>query len=102
MTGRAAGRCCGGSTGQHEKRTKGGHRHGLGRGQGRGRHGAVGAPRHADSAFEYAETNAPLGEEEQRQALKAERNRLKAMLREVEDKLRESNVPETPTADQSQ
>lgn len=101
LTGRAAGRCCGGSTGQHQKRAKGGHRHGLGRRHGRGRHGTAGELDRADSTFEYAETDAPLSEEEQRRALKAERSRLMAMLREVEDKLRERKGPERPDADHS-
>lgn len=83
-----------------------GRGHGLGHGRGRGCGQGLGLRRrqrlHGEDFIE--ETAAPvetegLSTDEQRRVLKAERNRLKAMLREVEKTLQALGAPEQPQED---
>lgn len=97
MTGRAAGICGGRALGNAGR----GHAGGRGGVPGRGRRrGFVGRPA-LDPTMDARDFDAPLGADEQRRALKAERNRLKAMLREVETKLREPEDPDDTTPNQT-
>lgn len=93
MTGRGTGNCAGGrpGAGVGRRRRGGGFGHGGGFGRGRGTHGI---PEYAD----FDEPGEPLAPDEQRRTLKAERNRLKAALTQVEDGLRKIGPP--PREDQ--
>jgi uncharacterized protein DUF5320 len=97
MTGRAAGLC-----GTNAGKTPGfrqmpGRRGGAGRGRGRG----FGRSQTVEPALESVETDAPLSDEDKRRALKTERNRLKAMLREVEGKLQGQDPSQDSKTDET-